>query len=234
MAFTCGQVLEDVRAILNDANSVHWTLPELLNWINDGAKAIVTHKPTATATDVEFGLDEGTRQELAATQAALLSINAVLTQVEGGGGRIRGNSVTRVAKHILDAQIPGWQNPDVLPYSVYVNHYVFQPEIDPRVFWIAPGNDGTGYVEATVAMLPTVIAKPLNPLDIESYTTAVDLPDIYRPPLTDYVLYRAFSKDSNIPGGGQRAVGHYNQFASMLGIKTQAEMQRDERNAAAR
>jgi hypothetical protein len=47
----------------------------------------------------------------------------------------------------------------------------------------------------------------------------ISLPDIYGNALGDYVLYRAYTKDSEYAGNAQRAVAHYTAFANALGIE---------------
>jgi hypothetical protein len=74
-----------------------------------------------------------------------------------------------------------------------------------------------------VASLPAEISTPTDLLNIDAYTAVVDLQDIYRNALVDYILYRCFSKDMNLPGAAQRAPAHYQMFMTALGMKAQGE-----------
>jgi hypothetical protein len=225
MAFTAADVMLRAQYILQDAGSVRWTPPELRLWLNDAMREIAVHKPNATARSVEMALQKGTYQVLPDEYQTLLKITRNLATTDAssdrrGGGR----AITPITRDIMDQQIPGWQDDAVMPYAKQVVHYIDEI-INPRSFYVVPGNDGTGLVEAVVSRIPTEIPEPPAPgnLDAAGYTSTVDLPDAYRSAVVDYMLYRAFSKDSQVPNGFQRAAAHYQQFATALGLKAQGE-----------
>lgn len=224
MPFQAREVMTRAQYILQDAGAVRWTAPELRLWLNDALREIAIRKPNATAESVELSLQRGTYQRIPDEFQSLISINRNLVTLDDsperrGGGRI----VTPTMREVMDAQIPGWQDNAKLPYARQVMHYI-EEIIDRRSFYVVPGNDGTGIVEATVSRIPAEVPVPAgNVLDAESYDTVVEIGDIYRSALVDYSLYRAFSKDMNIQGGAQRAQMHYQQFADALGIKVQME-----------
>lgn len=223
MAFTAKDVMHRANTVLQDAGAVRWPATELLLWLNDAVREVALQKPNAVAETAELSLSAGTWQQIPADCISLIRVVRNLANVEADpGGRTGGKAITPVVREILDAQMPGWQDPNVLPSGSQVIHVV-QDMMDPRSYYVVPGNDGTGVIEAIVARMPTEIAEPGNPLDIDSYTANVDLPDIYRNALVDYVLYRAFSKDMNLAGNGQRAQAHYQQFATAIGLKLQTE-----------
>jgi hypothetical protein len=58
-----------------------------------------------------------------------------------------------------------------------------------------------------------------------SVTGELSVPDIYSNVVQDYILYRAYSKDSEYAGNAQRAQAHYGAFANALGIEIQATVQ---------
>lgn len=222
MAFTAKDIMLRVQLVLNDAGAVRWTLPELRLWLNDGLREIVTAKPNANAKTVELPLQKGTYQVLPDTYVALMQITRNLTSVDASVNKRAGRAITTIQRATLDAIMPGWQDPAVLPYAAQVVH-VIDNQMDPRTFFVAPGNDGTGTVEAIVSELPADIAEPINPLLIDSYTATVPLHDIYRTVLTDYVLYKAFSKETDVATASQRAVGHLTRFNDALGVKMSKE-----------
>jgi hypothetical protein len=208
MALTAKDVMERATIILQDTGAVRWPATELLKWLNDGQREIAIHKPTAVTNTVTLSLDAGTRQDLPATYVSLVSVHR----------NVDGNAIRPIDRSVLDNQIPGWQDTNVLPYAADVTHVIFN-EANPREFYVAPGNTGTGEIEATVAVLPTDIAEPASPLDIASYTANLAVPEIWRGAMVDYVLYRAYSKDTQSPNAANRAAAHYQQFASAIGIK---------------
>lgn len=226
MAFTAADVMLRAQYILQDASAVRWTPPELRLWLNDALREIAIRAPNATSASVEITLQQGTYQTLAAEYQSLLRITRNLTTLDAsaskrGGGRV----VTPIAREIMDAQLPGWQDNAVLPYARTVIHYI-EEILDPRSFYVVPGNDGNGVVEAIVSRVPQEVpvpAAPASPLDVASYTTTVQLADVYRNAVVDYMLYRAFSKDMQLAGAFERARAHYGQFADALGIKLQMD-----------
>ncbi|WP_238368283.1 DUF6682 family protein [Mesobacterium pallidum] len=211
MAFTVGDIMREAQAILNDSNSVRWTLPELLKWVNNAQLEIVQTYPTAFASVEDIDLVAGVDQDLGASYYALMEIRG---NADGTG------RVTKLERHILDSQIGAWRDPAVLPRTAGVVHYVHDPKISRKSFMVCPGNDGTGSVTALVAVAPTIIAAPANPLSIDSYDAlTIAIGDEYHPVILDYVLYRAFQKDANMPNSSQRAAQHLGQFQRALGVE---------------
>jgi hypothetical protein len=221
MAFTAKDVLARTSTILSDAGGKRWLFTELLDWLNDAMREINVKAPHAVAKSVVLTLVSGTRQTLDPAYSAMLRVNCNVTAV-GQVVSARGNTITPITRDILDAQIPGWQNTTSLPYQAEVAHLIDDPAL-PREFFIAPGNTGTGKIEAVCAERPAIIPSPANPLVLANYTTTVVLDDMYLNAVVDYVLSRAFSKDIQVPGAAQRAMAHYQQFATSFGIDVQNE-----------
>jgi hypothetical protein len=105
-----------------------------------------------------------------------------------------------------------------------VKHYVYDEE-DTRSFYVYPGNDGTGLVEAVLSLDPVKIERLRGGVaeDLESYAVELTLPGIYINALVDYVCYKAYAKDALVAGAAQRAALHYQQFANAVGIKVNQE-----------
>lgn len=223
MAFDAKDVILSASGTLQDAGAVRWPLTELLRYLNEGVREIVRLKPNASAATVEIELSAGPYQTLAAGHYLLIRAIRNLTSDAEATPRVGGKSITPVVREILDATIPGWQNPSVLPYAKAVDHIV-QDMADPRVFYVIPGNDGTGLIEAVVSVMPDKIEQPGSPLDIESYDDlTVELPDEYEAILVNYVLYKAFAKDMSLAGSASRSNTHYQMFTSALGVSVQVE-----------
>jgi hypothetical protein len=218
MAFQALDVMKRASIILQDDEAVRWTAPELLDYLNDGLGEIVLMKPNANTKTVNLSLAAGAKQTLAAEYSMLLRV--VCNRITGNDSAIR----PIASRSIIDAQIPNWQNSTALPQAAAVVH-VIHDLADPRTFYVVPGNNGSGVVEAVVGALPAVTAAPSAPANllIENYAANVDIPDIYRTPLIDYVLYRAFSKDAGMQGGQQRAVAHYELFKTAIAGFASAE-----------
>lgn len=222
--FTGQNIMERASVILNDEGFVRWKLPELCTWLNEGLSAIVLVKPSAKSVSRSLKLGEGTLQhiEAVAGSPAPLALLAITRNVKNEGPpRIGGRTIRATSGAILDAQEPYWHDPDRVRFAKEVRQYVFD-EQNPLEFYVYPGNDGTGQVEAVIGVMPALLEPAAEPDQISSYDSAVDLPPTYQAPLLDYVLYRAFSKDDTGLQPG-RAQTHYNSFASSLGVKIQVE-----------
>jgi hypothetical protein len=212
MALTAKTVLLNAITILQDGSSVRWPLSELRRWLNAGLKEMANLKPTATSATEAIDLASGTQQTLPSDVALLLR------PVRNASGPV----VTTIDRAILDSQIPGWHEASTVPYSSICRH-VMQDPMDPEVFHVFPGNDGTGQIVCVVSKQPPEIAAPTDEFDIEEYDTALGVSDLYENALVDYILYRAFSKDMQMAGSGERATAHYTQFKQSLMDRGQIE-----------
>lgn len=222
MKLTADIILKRASITLQDDGNVRWPLPELLLYLNDAVAELAIHKPNAITQTIELALAEGTVQTLDDTHVSLVrAVRNLATLAASPSGRTGGRAITVTRRSTLDSVMPSWQDPAVLPYAATVDHVV-QDMADPRTFYVVPGNDGTGVMEAVVAVLPADIAEPLNPLQIDSYTALelTGVPNVFRNALTDYVLFRAYSKDSADQSAASRASAHYNMFANAIGLKT--------------
>lgn len=208
MPFTAADVMKPASVTLNDAGTVRWTAQELHGYLNDGLRAVVERKPNAVSQVVALDLDAGTVQSLPEAYTVLSRVNR---NIGGAGGVIR--KMDR--RETLDALIPGWQDGSALPFAAQVSH-VIHDLANPRVFYVVPGNTGAGQIEAVVGVLPTPVAVGSNPSVITSYTAQVPLHPIYQNALTNYVLYRAFSKDAGLPNAAARAEHHLSAFEGAI------------------
>lgn len=221
MAFTAKDILSTARIALHDAGNTRWTLDELRTHLNDGLKQIAFLKPTAVSEHKRIALAAGTYQTLPDGEQMLRVIRNI-TSADGVTPRVAGPIITTIDRGFLDQHIRNWHNASAVPFSAVVIHAMMD-EMNPRAFYVFPGNDGTGAIEAIVSTVPAMIAAPASPLDIDSYTAQVDLPDLYENTLRDYVLSRAYEKDAALPAAAQRAQAYRMSFESSLGVKQQIE-----------
>lgn len=220
MTITADQVMTLTGIALNDVGNNRWQLPELCQWINEAVKAIVLAKPSSTATSITLNLAAGTYQTVGTSYLSLLRV--VRNISAAGPPRVGGRFIAITSRDMLDSQVPYWHDSAQTPYKKEVRQVCFDEET-PRDFYVYPGNDATGIVEVVVSKLPTAIAATGDAYALASYTGQdVGLPDIYLPPLLDYVLYRALSKDSP-DAAPQSAMAHYQVFATALGIRASVE-----------
>lgn len=216
-------IMKSAAVLLLDEDHVRWPLDELAGWIDEGVNNIVLVKPSSSSVTVTLSLAEGTKQKLPDDQGIVMLLD--ITRNVGGEGLSAGRIIKPTSRNQLDAADPYWHNPARWPFRSEVRQFVFD-EVTPREYYVFPGNDGTGSVEAAVSKLPTsVVSQVQEGADlslIETWDVPVGLADEYRAPVLDYVLFRCFDKEDPAAAPGQ-AVTHYQAFATALGIQSQVE-----------
>ena len=210
MATLIRGLIDRAQTILQDAAGTRWPRPELLGWFNDGRRELAVHRPTEFSKRVPLTLAAGSLQQLPAGAFLLQRININLRST---APRVAGRTVTAVERRILDAMHPGWEDTTVFPETPEVLHYCYD-EAEPLVFGIFPPNDGTGSVELTACF---------EPGDESSEDTPIGVRDVFANALLDYMLFRAFDKDSDHPGNAERSAKHYAAFAAAVGISGMAQ-----------
>lgn len=217
---TAQDILTNASLLLTDEGFVHWTLPDLCTWLNYGLDAITLQKPSASAQTVNVELVRGTLQTL---PDGYVSILRPIRNMRGqNADREPRRRLTVVSEQSLTGFNPSWDDEYSVPYRQQAKHFIFD-EANPKAFYVYPGNDGTGVIEMVLSAIPTKITATGDVNKAESYATPIPLDETYHDALLDYVLYRAWAKDGQYAGSAQRAVLHYQQFASALGIKVSVE-----------
>lgn len=200
-------ILDRAGIILQDNTNVRFPNAELLKFFNDAQKEVVLHRPDASMVNTTFACATGSKQTL---PAAALRLTEIVRNV---GGR----SITQLQRRILDETLPNWH--ETVAGTNKIEHFIYDP-VDPKTFYVYPkAVSGTHSIEIVFSSSPTDIAIS----DFSSDTTVIGLDDVYSNCLLDYILYRSYQKDSEFAGNAQRAMMHYQSFATALGIKTQAD-----------
>jgi hypothetical protein len=211
MAITAASIVHRVVDILQDTTSVRWPIPELVRYLNDGQREVVLYRPDATIKDATVACAAGAKQSLPSDGAKLIDV--IRNSASSGTSK----AVRMVAREVLDAQIPNWYG---LTGELDVVHFTYDPR-DPKTFFVYPPALTTSRVDITYSAFPTNVAEPADGSVYSDVSGNMDLPDIYGNVVTDYILYRAYSKDSEYAGNAQRAQAHYGAFANALNIEVQ-------------
>jgi hypothetical protein len=128
-------------------------------------------------------------------------------------------SVRLTDRRSLDTQRRSWYSDTP---SASVELYMFDPRT-PKEFLVYPPATIAARLEVIYSVLPAEHtlsdAQLLNPATAET----IRIDDIFATALFDYMLYRAYSKDSEQTAMMQRAVAHYQAFQNALGIKQQVD-----------
>lgn len=195
---------------LQDNTSIRWPINELVRYLNDGQREVVLYRPDAMVTNASITCLAGSKQALPAGGSKLIEV------VRNSGGNRR--SVRMVNREILDAQTPNWHN---LTGVAEVLHFMYDPR-DPLVFYVYPPATISAGLDLVYAAYPADVTEPADGALYTDVSGNISLPDIYGNVLQDYVLYRAYSKDSEYAGNGNRSQAHYAAFANALGIEIKA------------
>lgn len=217
------EIMSRASTVLLDDDYTRWTMPELAMWLTDALREVAVVVPKATSKNIVVDLVEGTRQALPSNCQQLLRV--VRNVDMDGDNRVGKVVITIVQREGLDSQNPNWHDGQYVRFRPYARHFVFD-ETDPLTFYVWPGNDGTGHIEAVVSVIPDPIkpAGDADPYLLESYDVPLGVIDVYANAILDYTLYRAYCKDAQNAGAANRAGLFYQQFSQSLGIRANAEL----------
>lgn len=189
-------VLTRCARVLNDEEYVRWTKAELLAWLNDAMAEIAVRRPAAYTVNRGMVLEAGVFQKLPDDAIQLFDITNTGTA-----------PISRIDRRLLDDQVPLWRSQ---PQTSRVRHYMYE-ESTPKSFRIyPPAKAGTSI---------GIIYGAIPPL-VTSETETLKLDREYISPLVSFILYRAYSKDSEY-AQGQIANLHYQAFAESVGTRNE-------------
>lgn len=229
-------VLEQVSRHLTDfaPQFTRWTQVELLSFLNDGQRAVAKYLPTACSRIDSIRLSPGTRQSidfiLAAavipgdgSAAADVRGNAVLgvSHLTGANGATPGRALRLVDRDVLDASLPGWH---AAPASAAVTptQYTYDPR-NPKIFYVCPGVHPSATLWAEVSYLADPVAIPAgNYAATGGSNTTLSIDDKYADDLVNYVMARAYMKESEFAANANLSAAHTNLFTSSVNAQSVA------------
>lgn len=206
MTTTAQSILQRVVVTLQDPSAVRWATAELVRYLNDGQRDIALIRPDATATPATLTLAAGARQNLPTTGAKLLDV------IRNTNGTQRAIRLT--SRAVLDAHNPDWYSK---AGTTDIRHYTFDSR-EPRVFYVYPPATTNASVEMVYSAYPANITEPSTGALYTAVTGNLSVQDIFANALTNYILYRAFSKDAETVNA-TAAAAYYQLYQSMLGIE---------------
>lgn len=199
-------ILGKAQTIIQDTTGVRWPQTELLGWLNDGQREVCILRPDACTKIASIALVAGTKQTLPADGIMVIEVLRNM----GAAGTTAGNAIRKVPRQVLDGQVPGWH---AATATASVQHYTTEIRA-PKNFYVYPPSTGSTQVEVLYAAAPT---------DAALVSSVIGIDDIYSNCLIDYVLYRAYSKDTEYAGNAERAMLCRKAFENTLGLKAQAD-----------
>jgi hypothetical protein len=219
-------VLQRVVDLLQDDANVRWTVRELVQWLNDGQRAVQVARPDATSVTAVASLAAGPRQDLklmglTPKPATLMGI------IRNAAPTSNGRPVRLTSQALLDTQLPGWYG--ATP-NVSAQNYTFDPR-ESTEFYVYPPAPVPSVVapvvppaqlEVKYSAYPVDVTLPTPGATLADLTAEIFLSDSYVSPLVDYILYRAYSKDTEFAGNVAVAGSYFNAFNSALATEVAA------------
>jgi hypothetical protein len=197
MATTVRSILNRAASLLNDEEHVRWEEAELLEWLNDGQRAVAK----GPATDVYVLRDTitavaGTVQDLPTGAIRLIEV----VKNTSSGSAIRQSDYA-----IVDVLSSTWRAASVGAAENY-----FYDERNPLQFEVYPPQSGGEGIEVVYNAQPGDATVSGN----------IIISDMYADSLIDYIVYRGLSKDTEDSATDlARATAFYRAFLVGVGYK---------------
>jgi hypothetical protein len=206
------ELVVDVARDLGDYESGHeharWPVEDLLGYLADAMSVVVLLRPDAAAVTVPVLLTAGfTQQHIPADGARFLGV----VRNMGGDGRTPGLPVSAISREDLDAANQNWHGD---PTAVSIDHFVFDDAV-PTVYYVSPPPAGDVWVDLSYAKLP---GRPAT------QDAGLPLPDIWREPLREYMMYRAYTRNESSMDDISKGERHLTRFFTVLGEESKAKI----------
>ncbi len=211
------EVIKRVEDVLQDSN-VRWPRVELQNWLNESYLQIALLRPDASSKTGTLTCVAGSRQTITSGFSTALRLLDVVRNLASSSDK---KVVRLIDRSVLDDQRPAWHTDTA---SVNIQNYTFDVR-QPKEFFVFPPATTSAQLEVVYADLPgshSLSASALDPTG--SNTDVIKVDDTYLSVITDWILYRAFSKDAEFAANAARAGAHYQTFMSSIGNKTQSDV----------
>lgn len=177
---------------LFDPQHATWKSDELLDYLNEGIQTAAAYVSTEFQVSIKHTLEEGARQK--APDGAVDGVVVEWAYDED-------DQPVAVLPFDLTSmnQDPSWMQEDPGP----VRQWASDP-MDPYAFWVYPpqGNP-PGKVQLSV---------PLKPVALTQFDQKVPMREMHFGALVDYILYRAYSKNTQYAGQTGLAQLAYSRF----------------------
>lgn len=207
MTVSAQAIILDAHTALQDLTGTRWPASELVRYLNDGQRVIVTKRPDCKATPAAFTCVAGPTQTLPPTAQTLIDVHT----------NTNGDAVTKVDRLLLEATVRRW----TAATQGQPIHFMHTP-VEPRVFYVYPPAVAGATLNCVFSNYPADVAAPTAPGRLYSTVAGdIDIPDEFEAALLHFILFRAYSKDAEFGGNGQLAASHYQLFKAELGDQAQ-------------
>lgn len=188
-----GAVIDRAAGLLQDSTFTRWPQLKQLEWLIDGQREAALINPSLYVLTVDLTLAKGTKQTLPVDGRQLVDVPR----------NTDGDAITQVARRALDSQLPDWHS--AARAAKKVIHFCYA-SADPKHFFVFPPSPGGNAVEVVYEAVPPVVGL----------TSPISLDDSYVGALVDYLLYRAYEKDSEYAPNTEAAALHRSSFIALV------------------
>jgi hypothetical protein len=187
---------------------VRWTVDELAAHLTEAVAVMAALKPTLFTAFQPIRLAPGAVQSVPPQYTELIDVLYNLNQDGTQGALVTQASFTaaRALGRPSCADTRGGY--EVRSYTTHPDNDTYF-YVDPAV----PAGQRDAAVWALVRLAPTVITAPTDAVVMANTT-----PETYRGALLDWILYRAWAKDTESTESFQKSQAHYKAFMSFLGV----------------
>lgn len=193
---TASEIITRAARIIHDEKFSRWSKAEMLDWASE-AQIVVARNPGVYNRTVVIDLDKGSRQHLPDDGWSLITVTSNL---DGG---VPVSAVKITTRELLDAFCPMWHR---MPTQQLVENYIYDNR-RPTEFSVYPPNDGTGHIEVVYMAIPARFTSDEDELVVD---------DTYIPALVNYIVYRAYCKESEYAPGIQNAQAYFSAYQQEL------------------
>jgi len=191
--------------LLKDEGNDYWGEPDLVNFYNRSASAVVNVRPDANTVNAVIKLAAGASQTIPSRGNALMDVIRNM----GIDGETPGVAITATDKQLLALYDPTW------PQATQEAEVRNWASVSPRRFVVYPPNTGTGYVEIVMAENPPQINHDAGGL---WEVALVGVEDQFVNAVFYHMMFLAHSKDGDLPGDENLTKHYYGLFAAACGI----------------
>lgn len=199
------ELLNRASIELTDTQRIYWGLDDLLSYYNSAISAIASARPDIFIKTQSFACAAGTRQTAPAGTIKLIDVER---------NSLTGKTIRYVSRADLESLIPSWASSTG---GVEAELYIHEPT-NITAFWLYPGVKAGTSVDLVLSILPTPITKS----EVGSGVN-VQVDDRYITPCLDWIMYRAFMRDSEVTANASRGQIHLQSFTNALSVSTETD-----------
>lgn len=201
----CSQMINQAARLVVDKNMIRWDKAFWVDAYNAAVRAVLAVRPDALTKTELVTCVAGTSQTIPTDARYLIDVIR-----NDAGGAISGP----ISLKMFNDYRPDWRNSSGAPEA---SGYLYD-ERNKDTFYVYPGVNAGIKIECVFAWEPTAISE--SDFDVD---TLSELNPMYDNAIIEWLIYRAFSEDSEITANNQRAQTAISTFRLLLGDKTNGD-----------